>query len=73
MTEAPGIAGDRFDEVRLIKTLEESCSSGVGAQEILDKLFFRLDRFVGIDHQLEDDASMVLLKVDEDLMLPVLK
>ncbi len=73
VTEAPGIAGDRFDEVRLIKTLEESCSSGLGAQEILDKLFFRLDRFVGIDHQLEDDASMVLLKVDEDLMLPVLK
>ncbi len=73
VTEAPGITGDRFDEVRLIKTLEESCSSGLGAQEILDKLFFRLDRFVGIDHQLEDDASMVLLKVDEDLMLPVLK
>jgi len=73
VTEAPGIAGDRFDEARLIKTLEEACSSGLGAQEILHKLFFRLDRFVGIDHQLEDDASMVLLKVEDDLLLPTIK
>jgi len=73
VTEAPGIAGDRFDEARLIKTLEEACSSGLGAQEILNKLFFRLDRFVGIDHQLEDDASMVLLKVEDDLLLPTIK
>ena len=73
VTEAPGIAGDRFDEARLIKTLEEACSSGLRAQEILNKLFFRLDRFVGIDHQLEDDASMVLLKVEDDLLLPTIK
>ena len=73
VTEAPGIAGDRFDEARLIKTLEESCRNGLRAQEILDKLFFKLDRFVGIGHQLEDDASMVLLKVEDDLVLPSLK
>ncbi len=70
VTEAPGLAGDRFNEERLITTLEESCRSGLGAQEILNKLFARLDRFVGIDHQLEDDASMVLLKVNEELTLP---
>ena len=70
VTEAPGITGDRFDEARLIKTLEDSCLSGFGAQEILDKLFSRLDHFVGIDHQLEDDASMVLLKVNDELTLP---
>ncbi len=70
VTEAPGIAGDRFDEIRLIRTLEETCKSGLGAQAILDHLFTRLDRFVGLDHQLEDDASMVLLKVNEDLILP---
>ena len=73
VTAAPGIAGDRFDEARLISILEDSCKNSLGAQEILDRLFSRLDRFVGIDHQLEDDASMVLLKVDEDLMLPTLK
>ena len=72
VTEAPGIAGDRFDEARLIKTLEDSCRSGLNAQEILDKLFSRLDRFVGVGHQLEDDASMVLLKVNDELMLPTI-
>ncbi len=70
VTEAPGIAGDRFDEQRLISILDESCRSGLSAQEILDNLFTRLDRFIGIDHQLEDDASMVLLKVNEELSLP---
>ena len=70
VTEAQGIAGDRFNESRLIKILEEACSSKVSAQDILDTLFSRLDRFVGTDHQLEDDASMVLLKVNEELTLP---
>ncbi|WP_320668369.1 PP2C family protein-serine/threonine phosphatase [Prochlorococcus sp. MIT 1307] len=73
VTEAPGIAGDRFDEPRLIKSLEESCRNGLGAQEILNKLFARLDHFVGIDHQLEDDASMVLLKVNDELTLPIIE
>ena len=72
VTEAPGMAGDRFDEARLIRNLEDSCRSGLRAQEMLDNLFSRLDRFVGIDHQLEDDASMVLLKVNEELMLPTI-
>ncbi len=72
VTEAPGITGDRFDESRLIRTLEQSCKSGLSSQEILEKLFARLDRFVGTEHQLEDDASMVVLKVHEELMLPSL-
>jgi sigma-B regulation protein RsbU (phosphoserine phosphatase) len=38
----------------------------------LDQLFARLDRFVGPDRQLEDDASMVVLKVREELLLPPL-
>ena len=70
VTEAPGITGDRFDEARLIRTLEGACRSGQGAQGILDHLFDRLDRFVGADHHLEDDASMVVLKVPEAVSLP---
>ena len=70
VTEASGITGDRFDEARLIRTMEGSCRSGLGAQGILDQLFARLDRFVGVDHQLEDDASMVVLKVPEEVTLP---
>ena len=70
VTEAPGITGDRFDEERLIRSLESACRSGTGSQGILDQLFRRLDRFVGPDRQLEDDASMVVLKVREEVMLP---
>ena len=70
VTEAPGITGDRFDEDRLIRCLESACRSGTGSQGILNQLFSRLDRFVGPDRQLEDDASMVVLKVREEVMLP---
>ncbi len=72
VTEASGMTGDRFDETRLISTLEGVCRGGFGAQGILDQLFKRLDRFVGKDHHLEDDASMVVLKVREELALPSL-
>ena len=72
VTEAPGISGERFDENRLITLLGRFASEGLGAQQILNKLFVRIDGFVGGDHQLEDDASMVVLKVNEELTLPEL-
>jgi len=73
VTEAPGITGERFEENRLITFLDKFAREGLGAQQILEKLFERLDGFVGLgDHHLEDDASMVVLKVNEELTLPVL-
>ena len=73
VTEAPGISGDRFDENRLITFLDRFAREGLGAQQILNRLFERLDGFVGVgDHHLEDDASMVVLKVNEELTLPEL-
>ena len=72
VTEASGYSGERFDEERLVRNLQAACRSGISAQGILDQLFARLDRFVGADRQLDDDASMVVLKVREELMLPSL-
>ncbi|WP_413678860.1 PP2C family protein-serine/threonine phosphatase [Prochlorococcus sp. MIT 0916] len=67
VTEAPGISGERFDETRLITFLDKFAREGLGAKQILNKLFDRLDGFVGVsDQHLEDDASMVVLKVNED-------
>ena len=64
VTEAPGISGERFDENRLITFLDKFANEGLGAKQILNKLFERLDGFVGVsDQHLEDDASMVVLKV----------
>ena len=73
VTEAPGISGERFDENRLINFLDKFANEGLGAQQILNKLFERLDGFVGVgDNHLEDDASMVVLKVNDALKLPEL-
>lgn len=72
VTEAIGFSGERFDEDRLRGAFQGACRSGLGAQGILDQLFTRLDRFVGSDHHLEDDASLVVLKVHEEVMLPPL-
>ena len=72
-TEAPGLTGDSFDEARLIRCLDSACRSGQGSQGILETLFERLDRFVGADRHLEDDASMVVLKVPEAVSLPSVK
>lgn len=70
VTEAAGLAGDRFDEPRLHSAFRSACLKGSGAQQILDTLFQRLDRYVGADRRLEDDASMVVLKVPTGLNLP---
>jgi sigma-B regulation protein RsbU (phosphoserine phosphatase) len=67
-----GFSGERFEETRLAAALEQICRSGAQAQSILEQLFGRLDRFVGADRSLEDDASMVVLKVDEAVSLPPL-
>jgi len=67
VTEAPGISGERFDEHRLVTFLDKFAREGLGAQQILNKLFERLDGFVGVgDNHLEDDASMVVLKVNDE-------
>jgi sigma-B regulation protein RsbU (phosphoserine phosphatase) len=72
VTEASGFSGERFDEERLQRTFQTACSSGKDAQAILEHLFARLDRFVGPDRHLEDDASMVVLKVRDGVRLPSL-
>jgi sigma-B regulation protein RsbU (phosphoserine phosphatase) len=72
VTEASGFSGDRYDEPRLMAALLEASRARLDAQGILDQLFAGLDRFVGVDRQLEDDASMVVFKLREDVMLPPL-
>jgi sigma-B regulation protein RsbU (phosphoserine phosphatase) len=72
VTEASGFSGDRYDEPRLMAALQSASRAGLDAQGILDQLFERLDRFVGEERQLEDDASMVVFKLREDVMLPPL-
>ena len=55
--------GQRFDEERLIKTLTKLCKQSYTSQEILNKLFKKLDDFTGQNRHLEDDASMVIFQL----------
>jgi len=55
--------GQRFDEERLIKTLSKLCKHSYTSQEILNKIFNKLDDFTGQNRHLEDDASMVIFQL----------
>ena len=55
--------GERFDEKRLINTLTKLCKQSFTSQEILNKIFKKLDDFTGQNRHLEDDASMVIFQL----------
>ena len=56
--------GERFDEERLIKILTKLCKQSLTSQEILNKIFKKLDVFTGQNRHLEDDASMVIFQLN---------
>jgi len=55
--------GERFEEERLIKTLTKLCKQSYTSQEILNKIFKKLDDFTGQNRNLEDDASIVIFQL----------
>ena len=55
--------GERFDEERLIKILTKLCQQSYTSQEILNRIFKKLDDFTGQNRHLEDDASMVIFQL----------
>jgi len=61
--DASNSLGERFDEERLIKTLTKLCKQSYSSQEILNKIFKKLDDFTGQNRHLEDDASMVIFQL----------
>ncbi len=56
-------SGERFEETRLIKILTKLCRQSYTSQEILNKIFKKLDDFTGQNRHLEDDASMVVFQL----------
>ena len=55
--------GERFDEERLIKIFSKLCKKSYSSQEILNKIFKKLDDFTGQNRNLEDDASIVVFQL----------
>ena len=63
VTDTSNAQGERFEEERLIKILSKLCKQSYSSQEILNKIFKKLDDFTGKDRHLEDDASIVVFKL----------
>ena len=63
VTDTSNSIGERFDEERLIKILTKLCKQSYTSQEILNKIFKKLDDFTGQNRHLEDDASMVIFQL----------
>ena len=63
VTDASNSLGERFDEAKLIKTFAKLCKQSYTSQEILNKIYKKLDNFTGQNRHLEDDASMVVFQL----------
>ncbi len=63
VTDTSNASGERFDEERLIKTLSKLCKHSYSSQDILNKIFKKLDGFAGQNRHLEDDASIVVFQL----------
>jgi len=61
--DASNSLGQRFDEERLIKILTKLCKQSYTSQEILNKIFKKLDDFTGQNRHLGDDASMIIFQL----------
>ena len=63
VTDTSNALGERFEEERLTKTLSKLCKKSYSSQEILNKIFKKLDDFTGQNRHLEDDASIVVFQL----------
>ena len=63
VTDSSNAEGERFDEKRLVKTFTKLCKQSYSSQEILNKIFRKLDEFTGQNRHLEDDASIVVFQL----------
>ncbi len=63
VTDTANALGERFDEERLIQILSKLCKQSLSSQEILNKIFKKLDDFTGQNRNLQDDASIVVFQL----------
>jgi len=64
ITETSNSSGERFGEKNLIKTFTRLCKKAIRSQEILNEIFKTLDRYSGNKKTLDDDASIVIFKLE---------
>ena len=64
ITETTNNSGERFGEKNLKSTFSKLCKKNLNSQEILNQIFKKLDDFSGKKKQLDDDASIVIFKLE---------
>ncbi len=64
ITDTSNSSGERFGEKNLIKTFTKLCKKALSSQEILNEIFKTLDKYSGNKKTLDDDASIVIFKLE---------
>jgi len=64
ITETSNFSGERFGEKNLINTFTKLCKKELSSQGILNEIFKTLDKYSGNKQSLDDDASIVIFKLE---------
>jgi len=64
ITDTANNLGERFGEKNLKSIFAKLCKKNLNSQEILNQIFKKLDDFTGKKKQLDDDASIVIFKLE---------
>ena len=64
ITETSNSSGERFGEENLINTFTNLCKKALCAKDILNEIFKKLDKYSGNKKTLDDDASIVIFKLE---------
>jgi len=64
ITDTSNSSGERFGEKNLINTFTKLCKKALCSQDILNEIFEALDKYSGNKKTLDDDASIVIFKLE---------
>jgi len=64
ITETSNPSGQRFGEKNLINIFTKLCKKALRSQDILNEIFKTLDKYSGNKKTLDDDASIVIFKLE---------
>jgi sigma-B regulation protein RsbU (phosphoserine phosphatase) len=62
-TDAASQSGDRFDEENLVQAFQWACQHCNGPQAILEYLFDRVQKFIGIGNRNSDDMTLIVMQI----------
>jgi len=64
ITETSNLSGERFGEKNLMSIFSKLCKKSLSSKQIINEIFKKLDKFSGKKNELDDDASIVIFKLE---------